>query len=241
MAIMWPDGIRTPGRVIDDFVSLIDLAPTILQLAGVEWSATGLAPPEGRGFTDILRSQEGGVIDPRRDHVLVGRERTDVGRPGDAGYPVRGILTDRYLYLRNYEPDRWPAGNPETGYLDCDGGPTKTVILEARRRNPDDPHWALCFGRRPEHELYALRDDPDCVRNLAQDPSMAAVRAALERRMHEALRRQEDPRVLGRGHVFDAYPYANPAHARFHERHVSGEKLNSGWVNPSDFEPAPIP
>ena len=28
-----------------------------------------------------------------RDHVLIGKERNDIGRPGDAGYPTRGIVT----------------------------------------------------------------------------------------------------------------------------------------------------
>ncbi|MBX3744415.1 MAG: hypothetical protein KF833_03830 [Verrucomicrobiae bacterium] len=40
---------------------------------------------------------------------------------------MRAILHDRMLYLRNLQTGRWPAGNPETGYLDCDGSPTKTL------------------------------------------------------------------------------------------------------------------
>lgn len=40
----------------------------------------------------------------------MGKERHDVGRPDDQGYPMRSILKDGFLYTRNYEPDRTRAG-----------------------------------------------------------------------------------------------------------------------------------
>ncbi|MBX3744412.1 MAG: sulfatase [Verrucomicrobiae bacterium] len=241
LALRWPDGIPHPGRVLDDTVSFIDLAPTLLEVAGIPWDRSGLAPSPGRSLVGLFRSPRSGQVDPRRDHVLLGRERNDVGRPRDEGYPVRAILHDRMLYLRNFQPGRWPAGNPETGYLDCDGSPTKTLILESRRADPDDPHWALCFGHRPAEELYNLRDDPDCLHNLAGLPAHAATKAALEARLVEALRAQEDPRILGDGDIFDRYPYAQPAQAHFHERLLRGEDVRAPWVHPTDFEPLPAP
>ena len=108
------------------------------------------------------------MVNPARDHVIIGRERNDVGRPHDEGYPVRGIIKGDFVYLQNFEPSRWPAGNPETGYLDCDGSPTKTFILEAHRKNPQDIYWARCFGMRPSEEFYDLKHDRDCLNNLAQ-------------------------------------------------------------------------
>lgn len=42
---------------------------------------------------NILRSRASGWVDSRRDSVIVGKERHDIGRPGDAGYPVRAIRT----------------------------------------------------------------------------------------------------------------------------------------------------
>jgi N-sulfoglucosamine sulfohydrolase len=117
---------------------------------------------------------------PERDHVLIGKERTDVGRPHNWGYPIRGIVTASHLYLRNYEPTRWPAGNPETGYLDTDGSPTKTLILELGRQNRADHFWQLNFGMRPAEELYDVRTDTDCVHNLAAG-SIELVRSLRER------------------------------------------------------------
>jgi N-sulfoglucosamine sulfohydrolase len=145
-------------------------------------------------------------------------------------------VTDQFLYLRNFEPDRWPVGNPETGYLDCDAGATKTAILEAHRANPADPFWTLCFGKRGEEELYDLRADPDCLRNLALSARAAAARAALTNTLFTELSQQGDPRMLGQGDVFDRYPHANPGHVGFYERFLNGEQLKTGWVNATDYE-----
>ena len=70
----------------------------------------------GRSFLDVLKSAKSGVVDPSRNLMLVAKERHDLGRPNNAGYPVRAIRTPEFLYVRNYEPESWPAGNPETGY-----------------------------------------------------------------------------------------------------------------------------
>ena len=52
----------------------------------------GMAASPGRSLTDLFRSEKSGRIDPRRDHVLIGKERHDVGRPRDEGYPIRGMI-----------------------------------------------------------------------------------------------------------------------------------------------------
>ena len=46
--------------------------------------------------------------------------------------------------------------------------------------------------------------------------------------------------MFGQGHVFDEYPYANPAQKDFYERYMRGEKLAAGWVTETDFEPQPL-
>ncbi len=240
LAAMWPNGISGRSRVADDYVSLIDFAPTFIELAGLPWAKTGLAVSPGRSLTDIFRANRSGQINPSRDHVLIGKERHDIGRPGDVGYPIRGIVQAGQLYLENFEPSRWPAGNPETGYLTVDASPTKSFILDERRAHGTDPYWTLCFGRRPAVEFYDLTTDPDAVKNLAATPAAAARRAALKARMEAELKAQGDPRMFGQGDVFDRYPYSNPENARFYERYLKGEKLSPRWVKPSDFEKAPL-
>jgi N-sulfoglucosamine sulfohydrolase len=239
LAIMWRDGIAMSGRTVDDYVSFVDFAPTFVDLAGLKWQDSGMHPAAGRSLVDILRSTAAGK-GPERDHVLVGQERHDVGRPHDWGYPIRGIIKDRTLYLRNYEPERWPAGNPETGYLNTDGSPTKTEILQRRRDGRDTRAWTLAFGRRPADELYDLRRDPFCLTNLAEGRQHRAELQRLRQQMERELRGQQDPRMFGRGAVFDTYVYAEENVRNFYERFMRGEKVRAGWVNESDFEPSVI-
>ncbi len=162
LAIMWPNGIRQPGRVANDYVSFIDFAPTFVEVAGLTWAQTGMAPATGHSLSDIFAGRPAA----QRDHVLVGKERSDVGRPHDWGYPIRGIVKGGLLYLHNFEPTRWPAGNPETGYLDSDGGPTKTEVLKTRLQPEQKYLWDSSFGKLPEDQLFDLRKDPDCMTNL---------------------------------------------------------------------------
>ena len=248
LAIMWKGGIKSPGRVIEDHVSFIDFAPTFLEVAGVRREETTMQPIQGKALTDIFGSEEAGQVNAERDHVLIGKERHDIGRPNDWGYPIRGIVTDDYLYLRNFEPDRWPAGPPQTGYLNTDGSPTKTLVLESRkdpviREGGQDLEterfWEQSFGKRPGEELYRIASDQENVDNLAEDEVYQGLKSRLKEQLFSELREQGDPRMFGRGHVFDEYPYANKSDQNFYERYMNGEfeKTDAGWVSPSDFEP----
>jgi N-sulfoglucosamine sulfohydrolase len=232
LAIRWPHGVKQPGRALHDFVDFTEIAPTVLDYAGIAWGDSGMMPMTGQSWRPLLESDQSGWILPERDHVLIGKERTDVGRPKNWGYPIRGIVTATHLYLRNYEPARWPAGNPETGYLDTDGSPTKTLILERGRQNRGDFFWQLNFGMRPAEELYDLRVDSNCVHNLARESS--ALARSLRERMESKLRAQQDPRMFGHGHLFDEYtPTSGDG---FYEKYLRGQEVNAGWVNPTDFE-----
>ena len=46
----------------------------------------------GKSLSDIFYSDKEGNISSERNYALVGKERHDVGRPNDEGYPVRGIF-----------------------------------------------------------------------------------------------------------------------------------------------------
>ena len=169
LAVMWADGIKNPGRQVDDFISFIDFAPTILELAGITPDEAGLQPVQGKSLVPLFQSGKSGTVEEGRDYVLIGKERHDIGRPEDQGYPIRGIVTSEFLYVKNFEPERWPAGNPETGYLNCDGSPTKTVCLDARDNPETKKYWEMSFGKRPPEELYNIREDKDCMNNLAEE------------------------------------------------------------------------
>jgi N-sulfoglucosamine sulfohydrolase len=238
LAIRWPAVVKNPGRTITDFVSFIDIAPTLLDAAGIAQPDSGMMAITGKSWRPIFESDKNGRVLADRDHVLIGKERTDVGRPENQGYPIRGIVTDTHLYLKNYEPTRWPAGNPETGYLDTDGGATKSHIIEIGRRERTDRFWQLCFGYRAGEELFDLAADRDCVKNLAASSENGDTMRTLHQRMEAQLKAEADPRVIGDGTIFDKYkPTAGDG---FYEKFMRGEKLQHNWVNDSDFEKEPI-
>ncbi|MDH7504165.1 MAG: sulfatase [Verrucomicrobiota bacterium] len=233
-AVRWPGGIAKPRRAIDDFVDFTDIAPTILDLARISHAQSGMQPIAGKSLRPILSSPGAGQVLAERTSVFVAKERTDVGRPHDWGYPIRGIVTAQFLYLRNYEPSRCPAGNPETGFLDTDGSPTKSLILERGRQDRADSFWQLNFGFRPADELYNLATDPDCVINLAENPAYAGQVKKTRQKMESKLKALGDPRMFGRGYVFDEYPPTSGA--GFYEKFMRGEKPPANWVNETDFE-----
>ncbi|MBP3774819.1 MAG: sulfatase [Bacteroidaceae bacterium] len=201
MAIMWTNGIKNPGRQCHEYVNLIDIVPTIMKLTGYSAQDLGMETPSGAELTDILQDRPS----HRHDYLLFGRERHDAARPHNQGYPIRGIIEDGYLYIYNFKPELWPAGNPEMGYRDTDSSPTKSTILNLHRRDAHSVYWHLCFDLHPQEELYHVEQDRDCIHNLAaaQPQRMARMKAKLFR----LLQKQQDPRLAGRGDAFDGYPF----------------------------------
>lgn len=212
MAIVWP-GTIPGGRTVTDFVSTTDIAPTFLDAAGLE------APKEmtGRSLLSILKSNQSGRVSADRDHIIFGRERHVVAQaaPELGGYPARAIRTDEFLYIRNYEPDRWPAGTPDheraqvpnAWLADCDNSPTKWFLWQNRNDPELKRYYDLSFAKRPAEELYDLKKDPGQVVNVADDPQYLTTRKQLAVRLAQALIRMEDPRLDGRGSLFDSQPY----------------------------------
>src|SRR5262245_59874429 len=113
LAICWPR--RVPGgRVVGDLVGFVDLTATILDAAGVRHASApqGEATPVGKSLLNILTTDRQGLVDPSRSMVFSGRERHSSARPANAGYPCRALRTHDYLYIKNFHPERWPAGDP---------------------------------------------------------------------------------------------------------------------------------
>jgi len=224
LAIRWGKGVNNPGRVLDDFISTTDLAPTFLELAGVDI-------PElmtGKSFSNLLASKKGGQVDAaHRSYVLHGKERHVPGQEENmGGYPVRAIRTHDYLYIRNFREDRWPSGTPNYKEAaipycwlgDCDNGPTKTYMVENKEK--DDTHrrlYHLAFGKRPAEELYDCTNDPEQLVNLAADPAYADIRKELAEQLMKDLLETGDPRATGGGDEFDEVPYLGygPRHPSF--------------------------
>lgn len=225
LAIRWPK--KTPaGRVVTDFVSLPDLAATFLDAAGESIPDAMTA----KSLLPILFSDRDGQIDVTRDHVLVGRERHVAAvRDNWLPYPQRAIRTNKFLYIRNFKPERWPMGNgpgmgkppgpmPSESQLtentfaafgDLDASPTKAwVALNCQEDAGRRKFFDIAFGRRPAEELYELETDPDMTHNIIDQHLFSSVRKELSERLMKELEETGDPRVTGDGSTFDKAPYA---------------------------------
>lgn len=215
-ATMYEYGIHLPlavscprlfrgGRKIDDMVSFADYAPTFLEAAGLPVPSN----MTGRSLMSVLTSNRSGRVDPKRTHSLSGRERHSHARYDNLGYPARAIRTNEYLYIRNFAPDRWPAGDPPE-YHDIDAAPTKTLLQELSRTNPNDRFARLTFDKLPADQLFNIQKDPACLVNLAEQPQHAATRNRLRSELEASLRAQGDPRIVGGGEIWESYPRHSP-------------------------------
>ncbi len=211
------------GRVVNDFASLPDLAPTFLEAGGV-------AVPDvmtARTLWPVLRSAEQGLVDEDRTWVITGRERhVAMARAGHLPYPQRALRTENFLLVINFRPDRYPLGDPyrldgdslptaeeltENTFVtlpDEDAGPTKAWLVE----HHNDPAWRSVFehayGKRPREELFDLRTDPHEMKNVAADPEYAAILSELRERLLGELTRTGDPRLVNDGEFFETPPLA---------------------------------
>jgi len=210
LAVRWGSQARG-GRVVEDFVSLSDLAPTFLE-------AVGLSVPSemtGRSFLNVLLSGKSGRVDAQRDRVFTGRERHVICREGRAGYPMRAIRMADFLYIRNFRPELWPAGEPqwrqgywpETPYGDIDGSPTKSYMMDHKDQASVKRLFELGFGPRAAEELYDLAKDPWQLNNVAYETKYAPVKRKLSAALTAELRATADPRILGKGDVFNGYEF----------------------------------
>ncbi len=218
LLVSWPDRAK-PDRHVDDFVSLMDIAPTVLEATGIERPDHMLA----KSFMDLLTTDQSGIIDTTRDHVIIGRERhVGEARRDRTPYPSRAFRTSDFLLIRNFKPDRMPMGDvfeseatPEQlledhylAYPDMDASPTKVLLMTDRDSYPK--YFDIAFSVRPEFELYDLKSDPDQVNNVAADSEYANVLQELTHRMMTELQETGDPRVIGDGSTLDRKPFVDP-------------------------------
>lgn len=196
LAIKWGDKIPK-GRTVDDLVSHIDFAPTFLE-------AAGLPIPDqmtGSSLMPILTSSANGQVVAERTQVFTGMERHTWCRPEGATYPMRAIRTHDFLYIRNFEADRWPTGGPEfissnkTAHGDVDACPTKSFIIARKAEFP--MAYDFCFGKHAAEELYEIKTDPSQVNNLANDPRYKATKDSLAQALTAHLQASGDPRIKG--------------------------------------------
>ena len=161
LVISWPQGIAKLKEE-RSMVSLVDLAPTFLDVAGINIPKSMY----GRSLKPLLR----GMSKEDRNVIFLERERHANVRSGDLSYPMRAIRTNDYLYIRNFEPDHWPAGDPATHqsvgqYGDVDNSISKFLMMQLENKSDSIEYFQLAFGKRPPEEFYVLQMDPFNLHN----------------------------------------------------------------------------
>jgi len=187
LMVRFPDG-RGAGTVKDDFVSSIDIAPTLLGFAGIR-------PPAG-----AMQGQD--VFGPSykpRSHVFAARDRMDISIDR-----MRAVRTGQYKYIRNYFPAiPYMQHNPykEQSY------PTWNLVKELYKEGKLNPAQSLFASPvKPMEELFDLHADPDEVHNLADDQAHKKTLADLRRLVdgfvneNDQLVTPEDPVDIYRGY-----------------------------------------
>lgn len=216
LAIRW--GNRIPaGRVVEDIVGFVDLTATILEAACTGYPSES-PQPAGRSLLPLLISTHFGLTEPDSAVAFGSRERHSSSRINNLTYPQRAVRMSHFLYVRNFRPQRWPAGDPivlrndgtpgdpHSGYKDIDACPSLDFLIA----NADVPgireFLQLAVERRPEEELFDLRTDPGCLTNLAFDTEYADTRSRLSMKLEDVLRETGDPRMIDGGDVWETYP-----------------------------------
>ena len=167
MIIRWPEKFRPEGAVAgsvnDRLISLVDLGPTFLSLAGVSVPA-GI---HGQAFA-------GEQAQPERDYIYAARDRIDT-----VADRQRAIRDKQYKYIYSHDTQ---AGGFRLAYRDLALGMQDLWRhLEAGRLNEVQRQW---FSERPREMLFDIESDPHEIRNVVADHAYAAVlnrlRAALQ-------------------------------------------------------------
>jgi uncharacterized sulfatase len=165
LMVRWPGHVK-PGTTNEELVSLLDMAPTLLSLAGV--------PPvermEGRRFMGERKQPEPKYLFQTRDRM-------------DETYDMmRSVRGRQFLYIKNFYPEK-PYD------LVIQYAEQTPTLKELRRLNAAGAlEWPATWffqKEKPADELYDTAADPWEIKNLADDPAQAdrlkEMRTALEK------------------------------------------------------------
>ncbi len=172
--IRFPDG-RGAGERRDALISFVDLAPTLLSIAGID-------PPKHLHGRNMLSDA------PPRSYVFAARDRLD-----ELPDRSRAVRSEDFKYIRNDVPDRAVLG-PLAFRENL--ASMQSLRTEAARGGLNKAQAALISPDRPAEELYNVIDDPDETVNLAGDPAHDETRALMRAALDAHLERIGDLSVM---------------------------------------------
>lgn len=171
-----------PGSEAAELITFIDLAPTVLNLAGIE------VPDfmEGQTFLGTDR-------DEPRSHFVAHRDRAD-----DVYDMARAVRTEQFMYIRNYMP-HLPYIQEAVIF-----GDEKRSYLELQRVRAEEGlpiHGEAMFRPRPAEELFDVAADPYELNNLADNTEYGLVLEEMRSRLNEWVLETRDTGFLQEGEM----------------------------------------
>ena len=164
---LYDAGIKTPlifsgpevpeNEIYGGLASVIDLAPTIIELAGLD-------KPADMVGESMVEAVKGSFAFPR-EHVFSERNWHDCDEH------MRSIRTDKYKLILNAYTER-----PHGTAADLAGSPSWFSLLQKKHTGELSPEQQLIFAvPRPRVELYDITSDPEEYNNLAFDQNYRGV------------------------------------------------------------------
>ena len=217
LAVCWKKKIPA-NQTVSKLVGFIDLTATIHHAFDIK--NEGEHPISGKSFLDLLKENQKTITPVHQQKIFAGRERHSSSRYNTLGYPQRCIRTNQFLLVRNYKPERWPAGpgqknkkgpNSElgpkhNGYHDIDACPTLDYLIKGRSDSTISKYFHLAVSKRNYEQLFNIIEDPYCINDLVGKPEYKEKHKELADQLTNYLVQTKDPRENGNGDIFESYP-----------------------------------
>jgi len=155
LIVRWPGHIE-PGSLNDELVSAIDLAPTWMEIAGID-------------IPDYMQGQDlFGSDRVERDCIFAARDRCD-----ETGDRIRCMRTKRYKYIRNFFPEQPYTKFNAYKKLQYPVLTLMEMLYSEGKLTAEQAKFMA--STRPKEELYDLQDDPHELHNLANEPDYQGI------------------------------------------------------------------
>ena len=175
LLVRWPEIVKPGTQDNTHFVSVVDFFPTFME-------ATGVTPPkglDGRSFLSLLK----GETQTGRDQVFTQID----SKAGGAAVPMRCVQTAEFGYIYN------PFSDGKYWYRNNNEGKTMAAMNEAAKTDTSIQARIDLFRHRVPEELYDLKNDPNCLHNLIDDPTHVSTLSSLQSKLTSHMKKTADP------------------------------------------------
>ncbi|HUX56467.1 MAG TPA: sulfatase [Bacteroidales bacterium] len=178
--VRWP-GIIKPGSKSDAMIEYVDVAPTIIEIAGLKVPEV----IEGKSFFPVLIGKKN-----THKNYVYGIQTTRGIISGSDFYGIRTVRSESYRYILNLTPEA-TFNNIVTNSVGTGGTFYRSWIAKA-----DTDYFAknlvYKFQHRPGEELYDIVNDPLEMNNIAYNPQYSKIKKELKSRLSKWMIQQGD-------------------------------------------------